>query len=242
MNHTRLTVAAILAGAMLTLAGPALAESTTPAPPAAASAGQGHRLDAAKARCTEAIDRRISTLGRLDSAAARSRALTGEHRATLTALLGDAKRGLDALKPQVAAATDTDELRAACEPVGPAFRVYRLRVPQTWTVIAIDTAGAAATRLGSAADRIDSAIAEARAAGKDTAAADAALATMRARTAEGIGLLAGDADAVLAISPEQFDANPAVLTPYRSDLTSARAAFRAAFQAGRSAVEALRTA
>jgi hypothetical protein len=233
-TRTLLTTAAIaLAGVV---AAPAAAFASTPNDTTSPVSGStAVRFDTAKARCTGAVTRRVADLGSLASRAASSGPLTDAHTATTSAFLTEASSGLGALLPQVQAASDRTTLKALCDQVVPAYRVYVLRTPQVKLAISLDASAARVVQLTEAASAIEARLPSA----KNPEKAAAALAAMKAAIAAAQAALAGQADALLLVTPADYNTNTGVLAPFRSANSTAERQVAKAATAGAKATRAI---
>ncbi len=243
--RTRLAAAAVGAGLILALPATALAadsDSTRPRDrtrPALAEATRDPEV--LKARCREAIAKRLTALETASNRLGEARHVTDEHEEILAGIISDTAASLTALDGEIAADTEAEALKAHCRSIFEDHRVFALVLPRTRLVVSSDTAVAAADRLDQAADRIEQAIAKAEAAGKDVTQAKADLETMRSEidsartTADGVP---GD---ILDLTPADWNADHEVLTPAREALRSARGDLKAARDLGRGIVSGLKS-
>lgn len=206
-----------LAGFGASLAAAAVSVVALPA----ADAADNTALQAGKDRCDQAIDNRHAALGELDVRVTAAVTLTAAHKDTVVATIDATTAGLDALEPAIDAATDRAALTAACHHITVDYRVYALVIPQAELAIGYDAESVAATTLDAFGDAADAIIAAERAAGKDTSAAEATLASLRTETAAASTAIDGKPDAVLTIEPAQWNADRTVLEPYRAALATA---------------------
>ena len=177
------------------------------------------QVAALQRRCTVAIDRRLGQLGALTSRVTAAPNLTDADEAALAGIVSSASTGLGQLKTTIAADTDLATLQGHCRGIVTGYLVYASVMPQVHVVIAADNVAAAADRLDQVAAKLVDAIAAAKAAGKDTSAAEAKPADMQQEIAAGRAAVAGVADPVLALTPS---------SPARSPVCSARPGRRSA--------------
>ncbi len=167
----------------------------------AAHAADGTGLQTGKARCTLAIDTRHTALGALDQHVNAATTLSSAHRGAIDATISATNAGLDGLKPAIDAATDRTALTAACHPITVDYRVYVVVVPQSELAIGFDAEAAAVATLDTYENGADAIIAAEKALGKDTAAAEATLASLRDESAAVTTAIDGEADRVLTVKP-----------------------------------------
>ena len=200
------------------------------------------QVAALQRRCTVAIDRRLGQLGALTSRVTAAPNLTDAHEAALAGIVSSASTGLGQLKTTIAADTDPATLQGHCREIVTGYLVYTLVTPQVHVVIAADNVAAAADRLDQVAAKLVDAIAAAKAAGKDTSAAEAKLADMQQEIAAGRAAVAGVADPVLALTPSSAGSIAGVLGSARAALGTAKAHLAAAGRDAAQAAAALRDA
>lgn len=243
--RTRLAVAAVGAGLVLALPAAALAadsESTRPLRERTRPALEERTRDpeAMKARCREAIDKRLTALDGASRRLGEAEHVTDDHEATLSAILTDTGDSLTALGGEIAADTDAEALKAHCRSIFEDHRVFALVLPRTRLVVGSDVAGVAGGRFEQVADRIEQAIDEAEAAGKDVTQARADLEAMRAEIDSAQTTAAGVPGGILDLTPADWNADHEVLTPAREAMRSVRGDLRSARELARGIVAALK--
>lgn len=188
------------------------------------------------------IDRRLETLANLQSVVDSSTALTDAHEAALDAILASTSSGLRALRAEIDGDTTVEALREDIRRIFEDFRVYALVARQVWLVKAADTVDATAAGFATTAERLEAAIDQAEAAGKDVKDARAHLATMIAKADEAEAKVDGVAAAVLPLTPAAWNTGDAapVLRQARESVRDAGAALRQAMKAARALLADLR--
>lgn len=167
---------------------------------APAQAADGTAVTTLKAEITRRIDLRLAALTRFDQSLTASAPLTDAHQATLHDLVTTDAAALTGLKAKVAGETTAAALQADAKAMVADYRVFILVGPKVRLTIANDAEVAAAVKLGKAHDTLATLVAKAKAAGKDTTAAEADLADMRAALDRAAADINGQVPALLAIS------------------------------------------
>jgi hypothetical protein len=121
------------------------------------------------------IARRFTTLDDVSSKLSASKVITSSDAAALQSEIGSTKSGLTSLKGTIDAETDVTALRADIVKIAADYRVYLLVVPQANLVNAADGVTAAQAKFATVNTNLTARIAAAKAAGKDTTAAQTAL-------------------------------------------------------------------
>jgi hypothetical protein len=187
------------------------------------------------------ISRRLATLASLSSKVAAARAIAPADAATLAAEIAAEGSGLTALKARIDAETTLPALRADLVRIVTEYRVYVLVVPQVNLTIAADAVAAAQGKFAQISTALAARIAAAQAAGRDTTAAQASLATMRAAVDAAVALVRPLPAQLLALTPAQFNAGTApVITAARTAIGRARDDLKAAATAARACLQALK--
>jgi hypothetical protein len=189
------------------------------------------------------VDRRLATIDRLRNVTTDARALTDEHQAALERILDHSASGLRELRAEIEGDTELAELREDLPRIAEDFRIYVLVVRQVRLVVAADITELAVERASSAADRLEGAIEAAEAAGKDVGDAPELLASMRDHIAAADAAIDGIADAVLPLTPSDWNDGAAepVLDDARNAIAEARREhLRAAIAAARAIIAELR--
>jgi hypothetical protein len=231
-TRTLIATAAIALAGVVVAPAAAFAQSpndtTSPAP-------AGARFDTAKARCAGAIQRRITDTAGLRGRAVAAPNLTDAHETTTTAFLDAASSGLTTLLGGVQAATDRTTLKSLCDQVVPGYRIYLLRNPQVTLAIALDRSASRVAELTQAATKIEAQLPNA----KHPERAKAKLDAMKAAIAAAQAALAGQADSLLTVTPAGYNANHAVLAPFRAANRTAEQQVRKAVVFGAQATRAI---
>ena len=233
------TGVALAATLVLGTAGVATAASPAPVAPGAPVGGPSGsgvcavQLAAIKAGDTIAdlrafgdceINRRFATLTATQAKVNASKFLTSSDAAALTGEISSTTAGLTSLKAKIDADTDVKVLRADIVKIATDYRVYLLVVPQAALTMAADAVVASQTKFSELNTDLVAAIAKAKAAGKDTAAAQSDLDAMNASVAAAVALAQPVPGAVLPLTPAQYNGGTAgpILKSSRTALGTAR--------------------
>jgi uncharacterized phage infection (PIP) family protein YhgE len=231
---TAAIAAGLIAGLTMALATPAGAEE--------APAG----LDQLKARANEKVNERLAHLDTLDGTVAGAPADCG-HNAELRSQLAADKTGLAALNATIQAETDRANTIAEYQQIFTDYRVYWLETPKTRGVVACARTTKAGSMLTALHDKIQARVDEAKAAGKDVSAAQAALDDMTAKIASASTSANQADDTVIALHADKGDrevlaANRSALQASRTSLRSAFGDLQAARADARTAIDAIKSA
>ncbi len=234
----RLAALAAILALSVALAAPAGAQTTTTTRPP--------RLDELKAKANEEVTKRLEHLRKLDAAVAAARNDFG-HNADLRSQLAADKTGLEALNAEIQAESVPAEAAAALKQIFTHFRIYWLETPKTHVVLGCDRITGGGAKLTELAAKIQARADEAKAGGKDVAAAQAALDTMVSEIASATAAANHADDTAIALEADKgdravLDANNAALTSARQKLRAAMADLKDARAAARTAVDALKNA
>jgi hypothetical protein len=219
---------------------PARQADPGPTAPGPGETDPAARLEQARARCVAELDRRLTTLTRLENATTGAEVLTDAHRASMLAIQQDERDALTGLRGEVEVAPDRATLEPLCRSIATDHRIYRLRVPQAHLTIGFDRAAAATDRLEEAAGRLQAGVDERAAAGEDVTEAQRAVDTLLLEIAAARAGTEGQADALLAVSPADVNADPGLVARFREASVSARGDLRQAMTAAREAARFLR--
>ena len=219
--RTRLAVAALGAGLVLAVPAAAFASPARSAPPVAGNQTD-RTIDSVRARCQDAITKRLTALGEASGKLPQAKHLTPEHKSALDSIISETTARLKALQPKIAGDTDPATLKADCQSIFVDNRVFALVLPRTRLVVGADAGVATADRLDQVAVKLEQAIAKAEAAGHDVTQAKADLESMRGKIDAARSSVSGIPDSILGLTPANWNANHEVLTPARASLRSAR--------------------
>lgn len=177
-------------------------------------------LNRIKARAAEEIAKRQSRLNELSTRLAQAKADCGVN-GTLASQISGAQGGLNQLGVTIAGETDVTRARDAYRRIFGDYRVYILVQPKVNIAITCGNQVARVNSAREAATRIGNAIAAAKAKGKDTSAAEAALAPVAGLLASAEQQARSIPQTVVNLAPDRFDIN--VLQQNETALNNARA-------------------
>ena len=239
-----------LGGALLLSAVGVAAAVTPPAGPAgkgvcatqAVAMKTGATVETARAFGDCEINRRFTTLDALSAKISASKVLTTSDAAALQSEIASTKSGLTSLKATIDSETSLPALRADIAKIAADYRVYLLVAPQVNLVSAADGVVAAQTRFADVNTRLAARIAAAKAAGKNTAAAQTALDAMNAAVAKAVGLAQPLPAKLLPLTPAQYNSGTAgpIMTSARATLGQARDQLKVAMASAKACRDALK--
>lgn len=176
-------------------------------------------LEARKRAAAAAITRRILALRERLTVAGSMVQLGEEHRAALTTQLQEQINGLTGLGARIQGDNNEATLRADAQRIVTDYRVYVLTIPKARGVMVADIELAAADRFTKLADRLATAIDQAKG---DTTDTREDLAQMRGKVAAVIAAVPAIPAELLALQPAGYPANHAVLEQARLSLRTGR--------------------
>jgi hypothetical protein len=188
------------------------------------------------------INRRFETLTDLTAKITASKVMTPTDASALKTEIGSTTAGLTSLKAKIDADTDLATLKADITGIATSFRVYLLVVPQVHLVNAADGVLFAQTKFAGINTKLTAAIAAAKAAGKDTTAAQADLNAMNASVTAAAGLATPIPAALLPLTPAQYNGGTAgpILAGARTALATARDDLKSAEASAKACRDALK--
>ena len=241
------------------LAGLLLVGSAAPALAADDSAGDARHRDG---RCAEAwrafatdptidegkalgdceINRRIDDLGTVHDRVIASKVMTDPHKAVSLRIIDGTTAGLRELRAEIHGDTTLASLSEDLRRIATDFRVYLVVIPQIHLTNAADAVVVIGGHFDRFAEKANGYIERAKAAGHDTSAAEAALASLNEHVASAEALVDGLAATVLDLTAADWNDGSAkpVLDQARQDLRAARDELRAARADAKAVIEALR--
>ncbi len=199
-------------------------------------------IDEIKAQAAEAIAERQDHLVELTALVNDAEHLTADHEATLLADTDATASGLAQLGDDIAAATTLEELGDLVPRIATDYRVYLILTPKTIFTIVADAEVAAHSQLSLVADDIDSAIAQAGAAGFDVSKAEDAMAQARAELDGVLEDATGVAASVIDLQAADWPSARPTLEAAHDSLRRGAEHLADAVRHGRAAVSALREA
>ncbi len=208
----------------------------------AAAMKTGATIETARALGDCEIGRRFTTLAALSAKIAASKVLSPSDSAALQSEVASTKTGLTSLKATIDSETSLPALRADITKIAVDYRVYLLVAPQVHLVSAADGVIAAQARFADVNTKLAARIAAAKAAGKNTTTAQAALDAMNAAVATAISLAQPLPAKLLPLTPAQYNSGTAgpIVTSARAALGQARDQLKAAMASAKACREALK--
>jgi hypothetical protein len=177
------------------------------APAATAQAATRDPADLTKHRQQIAtrIDERLTSLDKLAKTLTDATDVSRPHRDALGRIIGDHRAGLSRLRAKVMAERTHNELRKDAAALITGHPAFASVGPRVRLVIQADTDWATGVSLDKRRGIFVGRVAKATAAGVNTRAAEASLATLRTSVEQAGKLLRGQADAALSAPPAGFD-------------------------------------
>ncbi len=238
MKRTVRVIASLLAGLMVTAALPAAAQTDTAPPASQERIEKG--IEQLRERVLDALDRRLDRIDRLQAEIKRSETIEPENAAHLTADLSASQGQLTALVAKTKSASTFEELGAIVDEMVYEHRIFALRTPQTWLVLASDFGVSVADRLESGAQTLADAAARAAGAGYDVSDVESLIDEARGATSIGLALVDPVADTVLPLEPVDVpDPARGIMEDARDDMFEGRDAYHTARDTLRRAAELL---
>lgn len=191
---------------------------------AATAAPAQDALGVAKHTVETKIDARLAQLAQLQHQVDASKNLTDGDRSALGTILADEVTGLTALRSKVDRETTTAAVAADARSMIEDYRVYVVVTPQVHLTIATDV-GEHAVEVANdvIAPKLDAAIAQARANGKDVTKAQADDDAFKAAVTAAAADLDGQSATLLAQVPHGYPANHQTFLDARAKIADARA-------------------
>lgn len=188
------------------------------------------------------INRRFTTLTTLSSKIAASKVMTSDQAAALQSEIDATRSGSTDLKASIDGDTTVAALKLDIVKIATQFRVYLLVGPQVNLVNASDAVLAAQTKFATINTNLAARIATAKAAGKDTAAAQASLDAMNASVSAAVNLATPLPAQLLPLTPAQYNGGTAgpVLNSARSAVVQARNDLKTAMADAKACRDALK--
>lgn len=188
------------------------------------------------------IARRFTTLDNAATKISGSKVMTSADKSALSGEVASTKSGLTALKAKIDAETSLPALKLEVRQIATSFRVYLLVVPQVNLVNGADAVQATKAVFDKVNTTLTARIAAAKAAGRDTTAAQADLDAMNAAVSQALSSTAPLPAALLPLTPAQYNAGMAgpVLTNARATLVQARGLLQAARKDAQACRDALK--
>jgi hypothetical protein len=250
---SRLTalVASVALGGSLILVSTGIVAAVTPATgPAgkdvcatqAAAVKSGATVETVRAFGDCEINRRFTTLDDLSAKITGSKVMTSSDASALQGEIGSTRSGLTSLKATIDAETSLTALRADIVKIATDYRVYLLVGPQVNLVNGADAVLFAQTKFAEINTNLAARIAAAKAHGKDTTAAQAALDAMNTAVSQAAGLATPLPAALLPLTPAQYNGGTAgpVLTNAKTALGQARDLLKSASADAKACRDALK--
>jgi hypothetical protein len=238
--RTQLTAALVAATTLALVVGmtaPAQAAPSAPTPPTVTVPDTLPAIQTAGDRATA---NRIAALNRTIPSITRNDCLTADDQAQILATLNAALDGMTTLRDEIANATDAPTAAAAYRSVFEDWRVYGVAIPQSLYAASADClVNRAIPALLTAQEKLQAAL-DGPYADRVTPEIEADMAELANQISIAQTNVDGVAAAALAVTPADYNADPAVLAPAKVSITTATSAARLARLSAQNVVEALR--
>lgn len=227
-----------VAVATVTIVGAVPASAVTTPSPADVDVPNG--LAAIQVAGERATTARIAAINRATPSITRSECMTAEHQTAAVAALDAASDGMESLRDTLAAATTATEAGEVYRAIFEEWRVYGVVIPQAYYAVAADcletvTIPALVETQSTLEDALAGEFSDAV-----TPEIEADMAELEEQLTLAQSEVAGMADAALAVTVADYNADPTLLTDIRLSISSASSAARLARIAAGDVVEALR--
>jgi hypothetical protein len=228
----RLVAAAAVVSMIVALPAAAFAQNSTSSTPTPSPATTGNaapvRLAYCHGRADAEVQRRMVTLGNDLSLVNGATHLTSSDKATLANLITSDQTGLSQLKTTIDGTTDV----AACHTDGmtivTSFRVYVLVDPKIHLTVAADRAESAGAIFNDLSTKLQTAVNNAKAKGKDVDNAQASLDAMNAKVSAAMNAAGPVPGQVLPLAPGGYPGSVPTLQAARQALETVRQDLRSA--------------
>lgn len=190
---------------------------------ASQSAGQqGERMERLKEKANREIDRRVRVLNGLLARLSEAPKVQNADKATLVDQINSQVAGLTALKSKIAADTDFVTLRNDVQSIRTQYRVFVLIIPKVHIIIASARVSAASDELLNVSTALETKLAEAKNAGKNTVALESLLSEVQKKITDAKNEASSANVSTIKVTPTQFNSNKEILQSPRQSLQSAK--------------------
>lgn len=222
MKNSKILFAAVSVASLAIAALPLFAGALT------GKAGASVTLSAAriaeiKAHADAEIDRRINVLNMLKTRLGDIKHISDSDKSSLSATVGAQISALTAIKTKINADTSVTDLRTDIKSITTSYRIFLLVIPQIRILAAADRIMTTADSMSAISAKLALRIGDAKTAGKNTTAMEAALADMNAKIADAKTQAAAAKARVAPLTPDNGDktkmnANHDALVAARADI------------------------
>jgi len=188
------------------------------------SAQQGKQLAQIIKRADNLITDRINSLNRLLTRLESDKKLSSSDKASLTTDVNTIISSLNALKTKIDADTDVPTALADTKSIITTFRIFAIYEPKIRLLITIDNLMTLSTNLSNLSQRVQTFLNTLKSQGKDTTAAQAALADINTQITNINSLLTTDKTLVQNVTVATTDPK-SIFTQVRKDLATVRQDF-----------------
>lgn len=185
------------------------------------------RITKGKARAQEEIQRRIKRLNELGARTQEMLRVSAEEKTSIAAQVSAQVSALTALGAKIEADADIDTLKADIKSVTKSYRIFALVIPQGHILVAADKIKTTADVFLAFVAKLETRIAQAQAAGKDTARFSATLADAKADIADAKVQAEAAVALVANLSPDNGDKT--AMEANETAIHSARAKIQAGY-------------
>lgn len=215
---------------VLATAMPTLAEHSSDARAQATS--DATNLTRLKGLANKEVTHRLGALNALEAIVKNAKCLSAADRAKLEAEIEAEQTSLPTLKTKIDNDTDDATAKTDVESIKTDFRVFALMVPKVHLLRVADHLTCAITKITAYADKLQTHIDTARAAGKDVTTLQTTMTDMRAQIQTATADFTSAKDTILNTTPDQFNASPTIVNQVKATLDAGRQALIKALKDG----------
>lgn len=203
--------------------------------------GDSTELPHLKGLADNEINRRLGSLHSLENIVQDAHCLSAADKAKIEAEIRTEQSALPAVKTKIDDDGDTTTEREHVKSVSDDFKNFALIMPKVHLLRVSDRLTCAVTKVTKYADRLQTNIDAAKTAGKDVTSETTTMTDMRAQLKAASDDLSSALNAILNTTPDQFKADPSIVTNIKNQLNAGRQAIIQALKDGNTIRDGLKS-
>lgn len=194
----------------------------TSAAPKDTSTAEKQKITNLQERANREIDRRVSSLGKLNSKINSIAKISAEQKKSLTDEILKNQRDLMMLKNKIAQDTELATLKNDAKSIVDSYKIYGVLMPKINLLASINRTDTARMKLSQLVIKLENQIKVLKDSGKDVNAMESSLAEMKTSLGGAETKIAGLQEKIMAVTPADYPGNKSVLTEGKNNLALAK--------------------
>jgi hypothetical protein len=194
----------------------------TSAAPKDTATAEKQKITNLQERANREIDRRVSSLGKLNSKINNITKISDEQKKSLTDEILKNQRDLMMLKNRIAKDAELATLKNDVKSIVDSYKIYGVLIPKINLMASINRTDTARMKLSQLVIKLENQIKALKDNGKDVSTMESSLAEMKTSLGDAETKISGLQEKIMAVTPADYPGNKGVLTEGKNNLALAK--------------------